>query len=269
MSKNKIYGQIKESSEASPARDLSGVLSNENAGVDLNCDMGEGTGNDALIMPYISSANIACGYHAGDVQTMYDTIELAVKYNVAVGAHVSYLDKNNFGRTEMNLPESEVYELVQQQLIILNEIVDLFDIKLTHVKPHGALYNQSAKNSELAKTIASAVKDFDPQLILFGLSGSYSIREAALLGLKTASEVFADRTYQDDGSLTARSEPNAMIEDAGKAVKQVLQMIKESTVTTLSGKTIPIIAETICIHGDGKHAVEFAKAIYYALHKKE
>ena len=234
---------------------------------DLNCDMGEGKGNDALIMPYISSANIACGYHAGDVQTMYDTIELAVKHKVSVGAHVSYLDKNNFGRTEMNLEEGEIYELVQQQLIILNEIVDLFDIKLTHVKPHGALYNQSAKNNIMARSIARAVKDYGQQLILFGLSGSHSIRKARLIKLQTASEVFADRTYQDDGSLTARSQPDALIEDAGKAVKQVLQMIKEGTVTTVSGKTIPIIAETICIHGDGKHAVEFAKAIHDAITK--
>ena len=259
MSKNKIHSPIKKSPEAfSRSRGWEGHL---------NCDMGEGIGNDALIMPYISSANIACGYHAGDVQTMYDTIELAIKHKVTVGAHLSYLDRHNFGRTEMNLEEGEIYELVQQQLIILNEIVDLFDIKLSHVKPHGALYNQSAKNSALAKTIASAVKEFDPQLILYGLSGSSSIIEAALLGLKTASEVFADRTYQDDGSLTARSEPNAMIDEAGKAVKQVLQMINDSTVTSVSGKTISIIGDTICIHGDGKHALEFAKAIYDAIKK--
>ena len=266
MSENKINNQLKVSSEAlSPTggEDLGGT------GVDLNCDMGEGIGNDALIMPYISWANIACGYHAGDVQTMYDTIELAVKHKVSVGAHVSYLDKNNFGRSEMNLEEAEIYELVQQQLIILNEIINLFDAKISHVKPHGALYNQSAKNSALARTIARAVKDYDPQLILFGLSGSHSIREARLIKLQTASEVFADRTYQDDGSLTARSQPDALIEEAGKAVKQVLQMIKEGTVTTVSGKTIPIIAETICIHGDGKHAVEFAKAIHDAMKKKE
>ena len=235
----------------------------------LNCDMGEGSGNDAMIMPYILSANIACGYHAGDVQTMYDTIELAVKHKVFVGAHISYLDKINFGRTEMNLSESEVYELVQQQLIILNEMVDLFDIKLTHAKPHGALYNQSSKNSGLAKTIAMAVKDFDQQLILFGLSGSYSIREAELLGLKTSSEVFADRSYQDDGSLTPRSQSNAILEDVSVVLNQVLQMINDSTVTSVSGKIIPVVAETICIHGDGKHAIQFAKAIHDAIQKKE
>jgi 5-oxoprolinase (ATP-hydrolysing) subunit A len=236
--------------------------------IDINCDIGEGTGNDALLMPYISSASIACGFHAGDVDTMYETIGLAIKHKVSVGAHVSYLDKNNFGRTEMNLPAEEVYELVQQQLIILKELTDMFDIKLTHVKPHGALYNQSAKDNVLAKTIARAVKDFDQQLVLFGLSGSHSIREAGLLGLETASEVFADRSYQEDGSLTPRSQPDALIEDTGKAVNQVLQMVNESTVTTVSGKTIPIIAQTICIHGDGIHAVEFAKAIHDAIQKK-
>jgi UPF0271 protein len=237
--------------------------------IDLNCDLGEGIGNDALIIPYITSASIACGFHAGDVNTMYETIELAVKHGVSIGAHVSYLDNTNFGRTEMNLPEEDVYELVEQQLIILKEIADMFDIKLTHVKPHGALYNQSAKEAALAKTIARAIKDFDQYLVLYGLSGSHSIREAELLGLKTSSEVFADRSYRDDGSLTPRSEPGALIEDAGEAVKQVLQMINEGTVTTISGKTIPIIAQTVCIHGDGLHAVELAKAIHDAIQKKQ
>ena len=230
--------------------------------------MGEGIGNEALLMPFISSANIACIYHAGDEATMQQVVELCVQHHVNIGAHPSFPDRKNFGRTEMNLPAEEVYELVEQQLIILKEITDLFDIALTHVKPHGALYNQSARDGVLAKTIARAVKDFDQQLVLFGLSGSHSIREAELLGLKTASEVFADRSYQDDGSLTPRSEPGALIEDAGKAVKQVLQMINEGTVTTVSGKTIPIIAQTICIHSDGIHAVEFAKAIHDAIQNK-
>lgn len=237
--------------------------------IDLNCDMGEGIGNDAFIMPYITSASIACGFHAGDVNAMYETVELAVKHNVSVGAHVSYMDKDNFGRSEMNLPEEDVYELVEQQLILLKEITDLFNIPLNHVKPHGALYNQSAKDSALAKTIARAVRDFDQQLTLFGLSGSHSTREAELLSLKTANEVFADRSYQDDGFLTPRSQPGALIDDASKAVKQVLQMINEGRVTTVSGKTIPIVAQTVCIHGDGKHAVEFAIAIHEAIQKKD
>ena len=232
---------------------------------DFNCDMGEGIGNDDLIMPFISSASIACGYHAGDPDQMYRAVALAVKNNVSVGAHVSYFDKKNFGRTEMNLPEAEVYELIQQQLLILKEITDLFDLPLTHVKPHGALYNPSAKNRALAKTIATALKDFDARLVLFGLSGSHSIREAELIGLRASNEVFADRTYQDDGSLTPRSQPGALIEDAAAAVGQVLQIIREGTVQSLNGKIIPIVAETICIHGDGNHAVEFAKSIHKVL----
>lgn len=165
----------------------------------------------------------------------------------------------------MNLDQEEIYELVSQQLIILNEITSELDTKLHHVKPHGALYNMSANNAALANTIAKAVKDFDSNLNLFGLSGSHSISEAKKLGLKTASEVFADRTYQDDGSLTPRSQPNALIEETDKAVAQVLQMIKQRTVTTISGKIIPIVAETICIHGDGKLAAQFAKTIYNAI----
>jgi 5-oxoprolinase (ATP-hydrolysing) subunit A len=233
--------------------------------VDLNCDMGEGLDNDALIMPFISSANIACGYHAGDEKTIWQTIELAVKHQVAIGAHVSFLDKANFGRQEMNLPANDIYELVEQQLIIFKELADSFDIKINHVKPHGALYNMAAKDKTMAKVIAQAVKDFDHSLILVGLSGSHSIHEAKSIGLKTASETFADRTYQDDGSLTPRSQPNALIEENSKIIEQVLQMIKEGAVTSISGRSIPIVAETICIHGDGKHAVSFAKAIFETL----
>jgi UPF0271 protein len=227
--------------------------------------MGEGIGNDEAIMPFIHSANIACGFHAGDPQTMWQTIELAVKHNISVGAHVSFLDRENFGRSEMNLPSDEIYELVEQQLILLNEIAESFNVSIHHVKPHGALYNLSAKDPAIAKAIAAAVKDYNSKLILFGLSGSHSISEAKNIGLKTASEVFADRSYQDDGSLTPRSQPNALIETADAVIKQVLQMIKEGTVTTVSGKKIPIIAETICIHGDGPQAVAFAKAIHDAI----
>ena len=153
-------------------------------------------GNDEFIMPFISSANVACGYHAGDEKTIWKTIELSVKYNVMIGAHVSFFDKENFGRSEMNLPAGEVYELVTQQLIIINEIADSFSVKLNHVKPHGALYNMSAKDAILAKTIATAVKDFDQHLILYGLSGSHSISEAVKQGLKTASEVFNSLTWR-------------------------------------------------------------------------
>jgi UPF0271 protein len=237
--------------------------------IDINCDMGEGIGNDEAIMPFISSANIACGFHAGDEGTMRKTIESAIKNNVAVGAHPSFFDKKNFGRTEMNLSGDEIYDLVLLQLRTIDKIVDERDAKLHHVKPHGALYNMSAKNSHIAQAIAQAVKDFDEHLILFGLSGSVSISVAQELGLKTASEVFADRTYQDDGTLTPRSEAGALVEDDGKLLQQLLQMIQEKTVTTVTGKRIPIVADTVCIHGDGKHAVQFAKTINEQLRLKQ
>jgi len=233
--------------------------------IDINCDMGEGMLTDEAIMPFISSANIACGYHAGDVNTIRKTIKLCLKHQVAIGAHPSFFDKENFGRTEMNLPEQEIYELVTQQLFLFNEIADSLDAKLHHIKPHGALYNMSAKNKLIARAIANAVKDFNKELILYGLSGSCSVTEAKVIGLKTANEVFADRTYQDDGSLTPRTKAGALIEDPGKAVKQIQLIVKDKTVRTIDDKLIPMTANTICIHGDGKHAVEFAKNIFEAL----
>jgi UPF0271 protein len=239
------------------------------AEVDFNCDMGEGMSNDAAIMPFISSANIACGYHAGDESTMKRTVELCLKNNVAIGAHPSFFDKENFGRKEMELPAEKIYDLILAQIEILDKIARSGGAKLHHVKPHGALYNMSARDASLAKTIAKAVRYFDPHLILFGLSGSYSINEAKIMGLKTASEVFADRTYRDDGGLTARSQPNALIDDEEKMIQQVLQMIKERTVTSVTGKKIPITADTICIHGDGTHAVEFAGTIHQALKQND
>ena len=232
---------------------------------DLNCDMGEGLGNEEAIMPFISSANIACGYHAGDDVTMEKTILLAKKYGVDIGAHPSFFDRENFGRTEMNLSLTEIYELVQKQIKILRSLAAKHDMIVTHVKPHGALYNMSAKDSTIAKNIALAIKEYDTNLILFGLSGSHSIKEAQSIGLKTRSEVFADRTYQDDGSLTPRTHPKALIKNTAQAVAQVLQMIHKKTVTAISGKEIPVTAETICIHGDGEHAAQFAQAINAAL----
>lgn len=237
--------------------------------IDLNCDMGEGIGNDAAIMPFISSANIACGYHSGNEDTMKETIELAIQHDVHVGAHPSFSDRENFGRQKMNLSLQEIHDLILVQIELLNKIAQSSGTTLHHVKPHGALYNQSAEDPSIAKTIAAAIKEFDSKLILFGLSGSNSIYEAKKIGLKTASEVFADRTYQNDGTLTNRSQPNALIENANQAVSQALQMIKKRTVTTINGKTIPIDAETICIHGDGKHAIAFSKSIHNAIIKEE
>lgn len=236
--------------------------------IDLNCDMGEGLTNDAFLMPYISSANIACGYHAGDSDTMKRTIELALFHKVAIGAHPGFADKINFGRTEMHLSSAEVYNLVTQQIHLLQKTAIGLGTRLHHIKPHGALYNISARDIGMANIIAQAVNDVDPKLILFGLSGSHSITEAQTFGLQTASEVFADRTYQDNGSLTPRSQPDALISADDKCIGQVLQMIEQKTVNSVSGKTIPIEAETICIHGDGPHAVSFAAYIYKTLQQK-
>ena len=229
--------------------------------VDINCDMGEGIGHDEAIMPFISSANIACGYHAGDEETMKQTIQLALEKKVSIGAHPSFFDRKNFGRVEMNLRVDEIYDLVILQLRAIDRIIKEHNTVLHHVKPHGALYNMSARDPYISRAIAQAVKDFDHDLVLFVLSGSHSKELADELGLKTASEVFADRTYQNDGSLTPRSQPNALIDDPGQAVQQALQMVTQRTVTTVTGKTISIVADTICIHGDGHHAMQFAKAI--------
>lgn len=233
--------------------------------IDINCDMGEGMDNDAALMPYISSVNIACGYHAGNEETMQQTVALASRYGVAIGAHVSFLDKEDFGRKEMELPPDVVYELVLQQLIILQKIVKTQAVSIKHVKPHGALYNMSARDKQLADIIARVVHDFDPSLILVGLSNSHSINEAKTLGLQTASEVFADRRYEENGSLRSRSLPGALLEDADEVAEQVLKMVSNRTVIAITGKEIPVTAETICIHGDGKHAVEFAQTIYQNL----
>ena len=230
--------------------------------IDLNCDMGEGCGSDAELMPYISSANIACGHHAGDADTMKRTIDLALENGVAIGAHPGYADRENFGRTNMSLPPREVYELVTYQIATLNEFVVQSGGQLSHVKPHGALYNQAARDAELATAIAEAVRDFDDSLVLFGLANSLSISAATSLRLRAANEVFADRTYQTDGSLTPRSEANALIADESVAVEQVLDMIKYGRVRSTEAIMIPILADTVCIHGDGEHAVNFARAIY-------
>ena len=226
--------------------------------IDLNCDLGEGYGNDAELMPLISSANIACGYHAGDADTMKRTVELALKHNVAIGAHPGYADRDNFGRTPLNLHAAEVTDIVSNQIAALSRIAQAAGSRLKHVKPHGALYNQSAKDPELAAVIAKAVKQVEAKLVLFGLSGSHSISEAERIGLRTASEVFADRTYQNDGTLTPRTDAHAMISDEYIAVEQVLDMIKYGRVRSTDAIMIRIIADTVCIHGDGVRAVEFA-----------
>lgn len=233
--------------------------------IDLNCDMGEGFPNDEQLMQYITSANIACGYHAGNNEIMKRTVELCVKHNVVIGAHPGYADKENFGRLEQFLSPQEYYDLIFVQLTDLKTITDSLSANIHHVKPHGALYNQAAKDKNIASSIAKAVKDFDEDLILYGLSGSHLISEALRINLKTASEVFADRTYTDDGGLTSRKEKNALIADEEISIRQVLQMIKDQTVTSINNKTVSITAQTICIHGDNEHAVKFAKRIHQTL----
>lgn len=232
---------------------------------DLNCDMGEGIGRDEAIMPFITSANISCGFHAGNGDTIRHTIALAIKHNIQIGAHPSFRDRENFGRKEVHLDHDKLYAIVLEQLIKMDLIVKEKGATLRHVKPHGALYNMAARDVKIAGTIAQVIKDFNEELILYGLSNSFLISEAKALGLQTASEVFADRTYQDDGRLTPRSEPNALIEDDEQCIQQVLQMVKEGIVTTTNGKTIPIVADTICIHSDGKYAVSFAEKIHHVL----
>jgi len=232
---------------------------------DLNCDMGEGIGRDEVIMPFITSANISCGFHAGNGDTIRQSIVLAIRHKVQIGAHPSFRDRENFGRKEMHLTHDKLYAIVLEQLIKMDLIVKEKGGTLQHVKPHGALYNMAARDVQIAGTIAQVIQDFNDELIVYGLSNSCLISQAKAFGLKTASEVFADRTYLDDGSLTPRSQPNALIEDDHQCIQQVLQMVKEGTVTTVSGKTIPIVANTICIHGDGKHAVSFAQKIHEVL----
>jgi UPF0271 protein len=229
--------------------------------VDLNCDLGEGCSTDEAIMPFISSANIACGYHAGDEATIKKTLSLAKAFRVAVGAHPSYPDRANFGRKEMDLPIQEIKSLVVEQIQVVQSLAAAVGLKLQHVKPHGALYNKAAKDEATAIAIAEAVYAIDPSLILFGLSNSESGKAAKKMGLQFYNEVFADRTYTDQGQLTPRTETNAMITTDEEAIRQVMQMLQEETVTSTNGKIIPIHADTICIHGDGEHAVSFAKHI--------
>ncbi len=240
--------------------------------IDLNCDMGESfgawrMGNDAALMDYVSSVNIACGFHAGDASTIRQTVETALTKGVKIGAHPSFPDLQGFGRRDMKLSAAEVFDIVLYQVSALKGICEAFGTRLHHVKPHGALYNQAAKNAETARAIAEAVKKIDKTLVFYGLSGSLLITEAEKIGLTTASEVFADRTYAPDGTLTPRTEPNALITDEKQAIAQVLQMIFDQKVTATDGASVPIKAETVCIHGDGINSLNFATKINAELTK--
>lgn len=238
--------------------------------LDLNCDMGESygawpMGNDAAILPLVSSANIACGFHGGDPGTMRKTVQEALANDVALGAHPSLPDLAGFGRRVMQITPQEAYDMVVYQVGALAGVAASQGARLHHVKAHGALYNMAAKDGALARAICTAVRDVDDELVLYGLAGSLLVSEGQAAGLKVAQEVFADRSYQDDGSLTPRTQPGAMITDADRAVAQVLRMVQEGSVVSVSGKVVPLQADTLCIHGDQPDALLFAGAIRAAL----
>ena len=238
--------------------------------VDLNSDLGESfgsytIGNDEDVLQYVSSANIACGFHAGDPNVMQKTVAMAAAKGVAVGAHPGMPDLVGFGRRKMDITPKEAYAMVLYQVGALQAFATAAHVPLQHVKPHGALYNMAAKDKTLAAAIANAVYDVNPRLILYGLAGSCLITEGEKAGLVTASEVFADRTYQPDGTLTPRSQPDAMVTDEEAAISRVLRMIQEGVVTAQNGQDIPVKADTICIHGDGVKALAFAHKIKTAL----
>jgi UPF0271 protein len=234
--------------------------------VDLNCDLGESfgvynLGVDKEILQFVTSANIACGFHAGDPGVMRKTVKLALANHVAIGAHPGLPDLNGFGRRNMDISPQEAYDMVVYQVGALAGFVKAEGATMQHVKPHGALYNMAAKRKNLAQAIAQAVYNVEPNLVLFGLSGSELVKAGEKIGLHTAHEVFADRTYQADGSLTPRKQADALITDQKQAVSQVVRMVKEKTVMSQQGSDITLQADTVCIHGDGAHALVFARKI--------
>jgi len=237
--------------------------------VDLNADLGEGCANDEALLQLVSSANIACGFHAGDAQTMQQSVRWALKYNVAIGAHPSFPDRENFGRTAMQLPAEMVFAQVVYQLGALAALCHVEGAKMVHVKPHGMLYNQAATDPKLAEAIARAVFSVDPTLRLVGLAGSELIRAGERLGLTIRQEVFADRRYQSDGTLVPRSQPDALIELDELALQQTLMMVKQQAVISRDAVRVPVQADTVCLHGDGEHALEFARRLRDAFREQD
>lgn len=238
--------------------------------VDLNCDLGESfgaykIGMDEDVLQYISSANVACGWHAGDSMVMEKTVDLAKKNGVAVGAHPGFPDLVGFGRRNLNASPVEVKTYIKYQLGALQAFAKAAGVELQHVKPHGALYNMAAKDAKLAMAIAEAIKEVDDNLILMGLANSEMIKAGEALGLKVANEVFADRAYNDDGTLVARTLPGAVIHDKDLAIKRVIRMVKEGKVESINGKDVEITVHSICIHGDNPEALVFSKNIREAL----
>ncbi|WP_064093213.1 LamB/YcsF family protein [Rossellomorea aquimaris] len=238
--------------------------------IDLNCDLGESfgaykLGQDEQMMKYVSSINIACGFHAGDPLVMKHAVQQALQHNLNIGAHPGLQDLQGFGRRMMGISPDEAYALILYQIGALNAFVTSQGGKLSHVKPHGALYNMAAKDEDLAHAIAKAVYDFDASLTLFGLSGSKLTSAGENIGLKVAHEVFADRTYQSDGSLTSRSLPNAVLHDKDQVEEQVLRMVEKQEVVSTNGEILRIQADTVCLHGDNDAALELAKKLFNLL----
>lgn len=241
--------------------------------VDLNCDLGESFGNyklglDEEVISYISSANVACGFHASDPLVMDHTVKLAKKSSVCVGAHPGFPDLVGFGRRNMNVSFNEVKAMVQYQIGALDSFCKAQGIKMYHVKPHGALYNMAGKDLKLALAICEGIYEVNPELILLALSGSGMVSAAKSIGLKVAREAFADRAYEEDGSLVARTKEGAMITDEEEAIKRVIKMIKENKVEAITGVDIPIKVDSICVHGDGIKALEFVKKIKSTLEEE-
>lgn len=235
------------------------------AAIDLNCDLGEGAGHDAELMPLVTSANIACGAHAGGEAEMRATVHLAQRHGVSIGAHPGFADREYFGRRELNVTPGEIVRLVRTQLELLIGIAAETGGRVSHVKPHGALYNLAARDARTADAVAEAVAGVDPRLRLYGLAGGELLNAGRAKGLGVAAEVFADRTYQSDGTLTPRDRPDALLPDAAAGIAQVLRMIREGRVASTEGRDVDVSADTLCLHGDGARAVEFARAVRAAL----
>jgi UPF0271 protein len=240
-----------------------------NVVIDLNSDLGEGAGHDNEILDLVSSANIACGFHAGDAASMFATIQAALERGVSLGAHPSFADRENFGRTETTLPPAEVYAIVAYQIGAFHALARAAGGRMNHIKPHGALYNMAARDRALADVIANAVLALDPKLILFAPAGSQLDFAATELGLTTASEVFADRNYLADGSLVPRSDPRAFVHDPIEAADRIIGILSEGQVRAVDGTDVAISAATICVHGDNPEAVEFVRKLRQRLELEE
>jgi 5-oxoprolinase (ATP-hydrolysing) subunit A len=236
--------------------------------VDLNADLGEGSGRDAELFELITSANIATGFHAGDSDTMHAAISAAMQRGVAVGAHPSFFDRENFGRKELNVPNEEVFDAVAYQLGVFQAIASALAVRPNHVKPHGALYNMAVRDKNLADAIARAIGSVDPKLILFAPDNSELSRAGEAHGLKIAREIFADRNYLNDGWLVPRTRPDALLHDPKEAAERVLRMLREGKVRTVEGRDVDVRGETICVHGDTPGAVEFARELRTQLERE-